>query len=82
METLTIPSTEASLGVIWICLNEVSFAGNEEAMREHRRLLVLYRRRLAKVQGCDPSEVQSDILSLYDEIKKDRRSANRLKLKG
>ncbi len=46
---ITLPAEHADIGVIWICLNSVDFTGNEVAEKEHRRLLLLYRRRLAKV---------------------------------
>ena len=69
---ITLPAEHADLGVIWICLNSVDFTGNEVAEKEHRRLLLLYRRRLAKVEECKPKDLPSEMIQHYDYINKMR----------
>ena len=67
---IVLPAGNADLGVIWIALNSVDFTGNELAEKEHRRLLLLYRRRLAKVEECEPKEIPSEMLEHYDYLNK------------
>jgi len=70
MKRVIVPEEEARVGVVWVALNSVDFTGNDEAVKEHRRLLLEYRRKIAKIEGCEPKEVQSEMLELYDHIKK------------
>ena len=63
---VNVPEEKASVGVIWVCLNAVNFSGNEEAVKEHRRQLLLYRRKIAKIEGIEPKEVPSEMLEYYD----------------
>ena len=64
---VVVPEEKARIGVIWVALNCVNFLGNKEAVREHRRLLLEYRRKIAKIEECKPNEVDSEMLSYYDE---------------
>ena len=70
MKRVVVPENQARVGVVWVALNSVDFTGNEEAVKEHRRLLLEYRRKIAKIEECDPKEVESEMLELYDHIKK------------
>ena len=70
MKRVAVPVEQARIGVVWVALNSVDFTGNEEAVKEHRRLLLEYRRKIAKIEGCEPKEVQSEMIELYDHIKK------------
>lgn len=69
---INVPQEYADLGVLWVCLNSVNFTGNEEAEEEHRRLLLIYRRKMAKVYGCKPKEIPSEMIEHYDYINKER----------
>tara|TARA_Y100000114_G_C11763596_1_gene331536 strand:- start:4396 stop:4623 length:228 start_codon:yes stop_codon:yes gene_type:complete len=70
MKRVVVPEEQARVGVVWVALNSVDFTGNDEAVKEHRRLLLEYRRKIAKIEGCEPKEVKSEMLELYDHIKK------------
>ena len=70
---INVPHESASIGVVWICLNSVDFTGNHEAEEEHRRLLLLYRRKLAKIEGVEPREIPSEMIETYDAVNKARR---------
>ena len=69
---INVPQEHADIGVLWVCLNSVDFTGNEEAEQEHRRLLLIYRRKMAKIEGCKPKEIPSEMIEHYDYIKKER----------
>ena len=64
---VVVPEEKARVGVIWVALNSVNFSGNKEAVREHRRLLLEYRRKIAKIEQCKPDEVESEMLAYYAE---------------
>jgi hypothetical protein len=55
--------------VIWECLNAVYYT-DEVGMKEHRRLLMLYRRRLAKAKGIDPKDIECSLIEDYYEFLK------------
>ena len=63
----TYPNAE--LGVMWECLNSVYFT-DEAGMDEHRRLLLLYRRRLAKAHDVEPGDIECGTLEHYNLIRK------------
>jgi len=65
-----VPPYAADIGVIWVCLNSVCFNGNPEAMRAHRRLLKTYRRKIAKLNEVDPSEIESEMIEFYEDVAK------------
>jgi hypothetical protein len=67
MKQVVVPEENARVGVLWVALNIYNFSGNKEAVREHRRLLLEYRRKIAKIEKCRPDEVDSEMLSYYDE---------------
>ena len=69
---INVPQEHADIGVLWVCLNAVDFTGNEEAEQEHRRLLLLYRRKLAKIEGVQPREIPSEMIEHYDYINTER----------
>ena len=69
MKKVTVPEEQARTGVLWICLNSVDFTGNEEAVREHRRMLIECRRKMAKIEGVEPKEVESEMLDTYDAVR-------------
>ena len=69
MKKVTVPEEQARTGVLWICLNSVDFTGNEEAVREHRRMLLECRRKMAKIEGVEPREVESEMLNTYDAVR-------------
>tara|TARA_Y100001972_G_scaffold80661_1_gene97930 strand:- start:13 stop:273 length:261 start_codon:yes stop_codon:yes gene_type:complete len=61
-----VPEEQAKVGVIWICLNSVDFTGNDEAVKEHRRLLLAYRKKIAKINDIEISQVESEMLDYYE----------------
>lgn len=67
MKKLVICETRSRLGILWVALNSVDFSGNKAAVREHRRLLLEYRRKIAKIEECKPDEVESEMLAFYNE---------------
>ena len=69
---INVPTENASIGIIWVCLNSVDFTGNHEAEKEHRRLLLLYRRKLAKIEGVEPKQIPSEMIEVYDAVNKAR----------
>ena len=70
MKQVVVPEESARVGVLWVALNSVNFSGNKKAVREHRRLLLEYRRKIAKIEECKPNEVESEMLSYYYENEK------------
>ena len=67
------------LNVIWECLNSVYFT-DEQGMLAHRRLLMKYRRQVAKqIHGGDiaPKDVECGTLEHYNEVLKKRRAKER-----
>ena len=79
MKQVTVPEEQARTGVLWVCLNSVDFSGNEEAVREHRRMLLECRRKMAKIEGVEPKEVESEMLDTYDAVKAAWKLINRKK---
>ena len=69
---INVPHENADIGVLWVCLNSVDFTGNHEAEETHRRLLLKYRRKLAKIEKVEPSEIPSEMIETYDAVKKAR----------
>tara|TARA_R100000700_G_scaffold39980_1_gene54233 strand:- start:614 stop:856 length:243 start_codon:yes stop_codon:yes gene_type:complete len=69
---INVTPESATIGIIWVCLNSVDFTGNHEAEEEHRRLLLLYRRKLAKIEGVEPKQIRSEMLEVYDAVNKAR----------
>lgn len=65
---VVVPEEDSRVGVLWVALNSVDFSGNKKAVREHRRLLLEYRRKIAKIEKCKPNEVESEMLSFYEEV--------------
>ena len=65
---VVVPEEDSRVGVLWVALNSVDFSGNKKAVREHRRLLLEYRRKIAKIDKCKPNEVDSEMLSFYEEV--------------
>tara|TARA_R100000353_G_scaffold41361_1_gene32704 strand:+ start:1059 stop:1301 length:243 start_codon:yes stop_codon:yes gene_type:complete len=66
MKQVVVPEEQSRVGVIWVALNSVNFTGNKEAVREHRRLLLEYRRKIAKIEQCRPDQVESEMLTYYN----------------
>jgi len=67
------------LNVIWECLNSVYFT-DEQGMLAHRRLLMKYRRQVAKqIHGGDiaPKDLECGTLEHYNEVLKKRRAKER-----
>ena len=61
------------LNVIWECLNSVYFT-DEQGMLAHRRLLMKYRRQVAKqIHGGDiaPKDLECGTLEHYNEVLKE-----------
>ena len=69
---INVTPESATIGIIWVCLNSEDFTGNHEAEEEHRRLLLLYRRKLAKIEGVEPKQIRSEMLEVYDAVNKAR----------
>ena len=65
---VVVPEEDSRVGVLWVALNSVDFSGNKKAVREHRRLLLEYRRKIAKIEKCKPNEVESEMVSFYEEV--------------
>ena len=68
-----VPEEQAKVGIIWVCLNSVDFTGNDKAVKEHRRLLLSYRRKIAKLNDIEPARIESEMLDYYEELKKPRK---------
>lgn len=68
-----VPEEQAKVGIIWVCLNSVDFTGNDKAVKEHRRLLLSYRRKISKLNDIEPAQVESEMLDHYEELKKLRK---------
>ena len=66
MKQVVVPEEQSRVGVIWVALNSVNFTGNKEAVREHSRLLLEYRRKIAKIEQCRPDQVESEMLTYYN----------------
>ena len=67
------------LNVIWECLNSVYFT-DEQGMLAHRRLLMKYRRQVAKqIHGGDiaPKDLECGTLEHYNEVLKKTRAKER-----
>ena len=67
------------LNVIWECLNSVYFT-DEQGMLAHRRLLMKYRRQVAKqIHGGDiaPKDLECGTLEHYNDVLKKRRAKER-----
>jgi len=67
------------LNVIWECLNSVYFT-DEQGMLAHRRLLMKYRRQVAKqIHGGDiaPEDLECGTLEHYNDVLKKRRAKER-----
>ena len=74
---INVPHEKAKIGILWVCLNSVDFTGNHEAEKEHRRLLLMYRRQLAKIEGVEPSEIPSEMIETYDAVNKARKKKDK-----
>jgi len=67
------------LNVIWECLNSVYFT-DEQGMLAHRKLLMKYRRQVAKqIHGGDiaPKDLECGTLEHYNDVLKKRRAKER-----
>ena len=67
------------LNVIWECLNSVYFT-DEQGMMAHRRLLMKYRRQVAKQihdGAIDATDVECGTLEHYNDVLKKRRERER-----
>ena len=67
------------LNVIWECLNSVYFT-DEQGMLAHRKLLMKYRRQVAKqIHGGDiaPEDLECGTLEHYNDVLKKRRAKER-----
>ena len=63
------------LNVIWECLNSVYFT-DEQGMMAHRKLLMKYRRQVAKQihhETIDATDVECGTLEHYNDVLKKRR---------
>ena len=67
------------LNVIWECLNSVYFT-DEQGMMAHRKLLMKYRRQVAKQihhETIDATDVECGTLEHYNDVLKKRRERER-----